>query len=159
MVNAIRFVRKVCLSGPPRRAILKLPMAPVLGLMLAFYTPPTHADTNSEEDRMVINKINATDFEVIKGINYGAAEFWCGAATYIERRLRQSELTMLYVKRPIGPSLTVPGKKGVVFSTSGAGLPAADPDRITLTVDKPGATLKSVQGRRYCRDAFTRSTK
>lgn len=108
---------------------------------------------------MTITALNATDFEVIQGTNFGAAEFWCGAATFIERRSGKSELTELYVKRPRGPSLSVPGKKSVVFSTSAAGLPPADPNSLTLTVDVAGAALKSFQGRRYCRDAFTRSTK
>ena len=114
--------------------------------------------TIGEEDTIVINPINATDFEVIQGTNFGAAEFWCGAATYIERRTGRSELTPIYVKRPQAPSLTVSGRKGVVFSTSNAGLPPAQPSR-TLTVRTPGAMLKSVKARRYCRDAFTRSTK
>ncbi|MEW9919445.1 hypothetical protein AB2B41_07515 [Marimonas sp. MJW-29] len=120
---------------------------------------PLVAATTGEEDTIVINPINATDFEVIQGTNFGAAEFWCGAATFIERRSGRSELTALYVKRPRGPSVTAPGEMGVVFSTSDAGLPPANPDRVTLTVRQPGATLKSFQARRYCRDAFTRSTK
>lgn len=147
------------LSGTYERRTRKLKSASVMAFLLGLAVLPAHANTNAEEDTMVINPINATDFEVIEGMNFGAAEFWCGAATYIERRLRQSELTQLYVKRPRGPSMTASGQNGVVFSTSNAGLPMPQPDRLTLTVQVPGATLKSVQGRRYCRDAFTRSTK
>jgi hypothetical protein len=116
------------------------------------------AATTGEEDTIVINPINATDFEVIQGTNFGAAEFWCGAATYIERRTGRSELTPIYVKRPQGPSLTAPGRNGVVFSISNTGLPPA-PNRLTLTVGTQGAVLKSVRARIYCRDAFSRSTK
>lgn len=107
---------------------------------------------------MVINPLNATDFEVVQGTNYGAAEFWCGAATFIERRSKRSELTPIYVKSPRGPSVTAPGKKGVVFTTSSAGLPSAD-QQLTRTVREAGATLKSYQARSLCRDAFSRSTK
>lgn len=114
--------------------------------------------TNGEEDAIVINRISETEFEVIEGMNFGAASFWCGAATYIERRMGQSELTAIYVKRPEAESLTVQGRDGVVFTTSNDGLPPAQ-DRLTLTVDVPGAMLKSAQARRHCRDAFTRSTK
>ena len=117
------------------------------------------SSTAGEEDLMEINPINATDFEVIQGTNYGAAEFWCGAATFVERRTGRSELTEIYVKRPRGPSLTVAGRNGGVFTTNAAGLPPDDPSRLTLTGRQPGASLKSVQARRYCRDAFTRSTK
>ncbi len=130
----------------------------VLAIALAVGPVVLLASTQSEEDRMVINRLNATDFEVVQGTNYGPAEYWCGAATFIERRAGLSETTPVYVKRPQSASLTVPGRNGVVFSTSNAGLPAAQ-SRVTLTVDQPGATLKSAQARRYCRDAFTRSTK
>ena len=130
-----------------------------LALACGLTATTVAAATTGEEDTIEINRLNSTDFEVIQGTNFGAAEFWCGAATFIERRSRLSELTPIYVKRPRGPSLTVPGRNGVVFTTSDGGLPPADQDRVTLTVRKTGATLKSFQARRYCRDAFTRSTK
>lgn len=128
-------------------------------LTLAVSAPIVTASTTGEEDTIEINSINSTDFEVLQGTNFGAAEFWCGAATFIERRSGRSELTPIYVKRPRGPSVTRSGQLGVVFSTSNAGLPPDDDGRLTLTVSAQGAMLKSVQARRYCRDAFTRSTK
>lgn len=130
----------------------------VLLLGLAFTPASTFAATTGEEDTIVINRLNGTDFEVIEGANFAAAEYWCGAATFIERRSGLSELTPIYVKRARGPSTSAPGRNGVVFSTSAAGLPAVS-DRLTLTVRVPGTMVKSVQARRYCRDAFTRSTK
>lgn len=117
------------------------------------------AATNGEEDTLVINRISATDFEVIELQQMGPAEFWCGAATYIERRRKLSETTPIYLRGARGPSRTQPGRKGVVFSTSNRGLPPPDPKQLTVTVRKVGAVLKSVQARRFCRDAFTRSTK
>ncbi|WP_156874919.1 hypothetical protein [Sulfitobacter alexandrii] len=117
------------------------------------------ASTAAEEDTIVINRLGPTEFEVVQGVNFGAAEFWCGAATYVERRTGQPQTTPIFVKSPRGPSQTVAGRDSVVFSTSAEGLPAADPNRVTLTVDRAGATLKSYQARRYCRDTFTRSTK
>lgn len=124
-------------------------LLPVMGL----------SATTGEEDTIVINPINATDFEVLEDMSSDAGYYWCGAATFVERRSGRSGLTEVYIKRPRGPSVTVPGRTGVVFSTSDAGLPAASGNRLTVTVDKPGTMLKSVQARRYCRDAFTRATK
>ena len=126
-------------------------------VMIAF-CGPVAARTLTEQDTIIINPINASDFEVIEGPIFGAAGYWCGAATYVERRTGRSETTRVYVKRPEGPSLTMPGRKGVVFTTDPAGLPEAAP-RMTLTVKEAGATLKSAQGRLQCRDAFTRATK
>ena len=130
----------------------------VAGILTAFPAIASAA-TTGEEDTIVINPINATDFAVIEDMNSGPGYFWCGAATYIERRQGRSELTQLYIKRPRGAAVTVPGGTGVVFSTSSAGLPAAPEVRLSITVDQPGVTLKSVKARRYCRDAFTRATK
>ncbi len=127
-------------------------------VVMVFWTGIAQAATLGEEDRMVINRINATDFEVVEGINFGAAEYWCGAATFVERRSKMSALTEIYVKRPLGPSQTASGVKAVVFTTDASGLPASK-ERVTLTVKEPGTMLKSVRARQYCRDAFTRSTK
>ncbi|MGC1504376.1 MAG: hypothetical protein WA782_09585 [Sulfitobacter sp.] len=128
------------------------------GLILALTPCVGYANTDGEEDRIVITPINATDFEVLQGTNFGAAEYWCGAATYIERRLGRSETTPIYVKKPQGPSVNLPGRKGVVFTTLSAGLPQAR-GGLTLSVGEAGVMRKSAAARRYCRDAFTRSTK
>lgn len=130
----------------------------VLSGIIAFVPMVSIAATTGEEDKMVINRINATDFEVVETRSMGAADFWCGAATFVERRSGLSELTPIYVKRPRGPSVTVPGRKGVVFSTSGSNLPARG-DRLSVSVSRPGEVVKSAQARRFCRDAFTRATK
>ena len=127
-------------------------------VLAAFYAMPVMADTRSEELSLIINPINATDFEVVRQMGMGPHEFWCAAASYNEARAGRSELLQIYLKRPLGPSVTAPGRQGVIFSLSNAGLPPRS-DRLTVTVEEPGATLKSVQARRYCRDAFTRSTK
>ena len=132
----------------------------VLVLTLLCLPMGAQAGTEAEEDRfLVINPLNINDFEVIQSMSMGTAEFWCAAASYVERRLGLSETTPIFLKRPRGPSATAVGKKAVVFSLSDAGLPADDPKRVTLTLKSPGATLKSAAARRYCRDAFTRSTK
>lgn len=130
----------------------------VFCVLIALAPLSAAAATTGEEDRMLISRINGSDFEVVETRAMGAADFWCGAATFIERRSGLSELTPIYLKRGRGPSLSAPGRKAVVFSTSAAGLPATA-SRMTLSVDRPGDMVKSTQARRYCRDAFTRSTK
>jgi hypothetical protein len=116
------------------------------------------SDTLGEQRGLTINTINATDFEVIETQSMGAADFWCAAASYNEARQGRSDLIALYVRSPRGPAKTAQGYKGVVFTTDPAGLPPPIAS-LTLSVDQPGATLKSRKGRSFCRDAFTRSTK
>lgn len=129
-----------------------------IGIFCAVVSSASAA-TLGEESGFVINAVNANDFEVVRQQHMGASELWCAAASYVETRRGLSETTPIYLRRPLGPARTAQGQRGVVFSLSDAGLPADDPNRVTIDVDTPGMMLKSAQARRFCRDAFTRSTK
>jgi hypothetical protein len=129
-----------------------------IAAVIAACSSASFAGTSGEEASMVINRVNATDFEVVETRSMGAADFWCGASTFVIRRNGLSELTPIYLKRGRAASQTAKGRKGVVFSTSAKGLPPAQ-DRITVSVDRPGDMIKASLARRFCRDAFTRSTK
>ncbi|MEP3917262.1 hypothetical protein [Ascidiaceihabitans sp.] len=131
-----------------RHILLVLALSPAMGL----------AATVGEEKRFQINALNASDFEVIQGQNMAAAEFWCAAASYIENRQGLSETTRIYVRSPRGPARTASGRKGVVFTTNGTSVPKVE-NGLTLKVDAVGLSRTSAVARRYCRDAFTRSTK
>ncbi|NNE53406.1 MAG: hypothetical protein HKN30_13525, partial [Sulfitobacter sp.] len=62
-------------------------------LLAACCAAPLAAATLGEEDAMLINPLNGGDFEVIETRSMGAADFWCGAATFVERRSGRSGLT------------------------------------------------------------------
>tara|TARA_R110002110_G_scaffold47074_7_gene141575 strand:- start:58 stop:462 length:405 start_codon:yes stop_codon:yes gene_type:complete len=130
----------------------------VVGAMIAVWPVFGTAATLGEEDGMVINPLNGSDFEVVETRSMGAADFWCGAGTFVERRSGLSPRTLIYVKRPRGPSTTAPGRKAVVFSINPGGLDVTDMG-LSLSVTVPGKMLRSVRARQFCRDAFTRSTK
>ncbi|WP_299023962.1 hypothetical protein [uncultured Sulfitobacter sp.] len=125
---------------------------------LAVFASQAGAATTGEEKRFVINPLGGSDFEVIRLQQMGPSELWCAAASYVEARRGLSETTLIYVRSPIGPARTAQGRQGVVFSLSKKGLPAVGA-RNTVTVKQRGAVLKSATARRFCRDAFTRSTK
>lgn len=129
-----------------------------VGAMLLAATT-AQAATLGEEKRFVVNSLGGSDFEVIRLQQMGPSELWCAAASYVEARRGLSETTLIYIRSPLGPARTAQGRQGVVFSLSNSGLPAPDPARNTITVKKSGAMLKSATARRFCRDAFTRSTK
>ncbi len=116
------------------------------------------AGTEGDEDRLTINRIDASDFEVVEMQNMDARAFWCGAASFLERREGRPGTTAIYLKSPRGPSVTTPGRNGVVFTTDARGL-AEEPDMISVDVNRPGQMLKAYQARGFCRDAFSRSTK
>lgn len=130
----------------------------IAGLLATALPLTAQAGTTGEEDTMVINRLNASDFEVVETRSMGAADFWCGAGTFVERRSGLPGTTAVYLKRPRGPSSSTPGRKAVVFSTNGAGLPAPQ-GQITISVARQGEMLKANKARSFCRDAFTRATK
>jgi hypothetical protein len=131
-----------------------------LSALLALCAPlAALANTDGEEDTLVINRITAQDFEVVESRQMAPVDFWCGAATFIERRSGLSENTPIYLRRARGQSVTQPGAKGVIFTLDPSDLPPPEPKRLTVTVEEVGAMLKSAHARRFCRDTFTRSTK
>ena len=130
---------------------LILRLRSVLGTREGFEKP-----TLPREEKT--RKVGRTEFEVIEQQQMGPTEFWCAAASYNEVRQNRSETLPIYISKPRGPAVTQRGAKGVVFTLDPAGLPVQE-NRLTVTVNERGATLKSVQARRFCRDAFTRSTK
>lgn len=133
-------------------------MTRIAAIMALLLPVALEAATLGEESRLVINPINSSDFEVIELRGMGPTEYWCAAASFNEVRRGRSETLPLYIKSPRGPSVTAPGRKGVVFTIDPSGL--ADVARLnTVSVDRAGLTFKSAVARRYCRDAFTRSTK
>lgn len=116
------------------------------------------AGTEGDEDRLIVNRIDRSDFEVVETHNMDARAFWCGAASQLERREGRPGTTPIYIKSPRGPSVTAPGRNGVVFTTDPAGLGPV-PDMRSVNVSRAGQMLKAYQARGFCRDAFNRSTK
>lgn len=125
----------------------------------SLFPGASHAGTGGEEDRMVVNRLNDTDFEVVETVRMEPQGYWCGAATLLERREGQPQSTPIYLMTPLGPSETVPGRDAVRFTTDASAVPRLNRQPNTVDVSRPGRMLKSYQARRFCRDAFTRSTK
>ncbi|QUJ75191.1 hypothetical protein KDD17_09145 [Sulfitobacter albidus] len=132
------------------------PLTLLLGLILAA---PLGAATLGEESGFEVNALGGSDFEVLRQQQMGATEMWCAAASYVEVRQGLSETTPIYLRRPLGPAQSAQGRRSVVFSLSNSGLPADDLGRVSINADTPGMMMKSAAARRFCRDAFTRSTK
>lgn len=63
-----------------------------------------------------VNPINATTFETIEANGAGGTQLWCAAGIYA-RRVLGLQKGRLYIKEARGPSRTVQGRRGVVFTT------------------------------------------
>ncbi|MFL4470213.1 hypothetical protein ACERZ8_10130 [Tateyamaria armeniaca] len=61
--------------------------------------------------------IDADSFEVVEADGAGNSQMWCAAGIYA-RKVLGVQRGDIYVETPRGPSQTMPGRKGVVFTTS-----------------------------------------
>jgi hypothetical protein len=127
----------------------------ILTLILAA---PTFAGTEGEEDKLIVNRLSASDFEVVETQDMSPRAFWCGAASYIERRQNMDATTRIILKSPRGASVSAPGRKAVGFTTDPSGIQQIS-NPLSVDVTRRGLTLLSYQARGFCRDAFTRATK
>lgn len=60
--------------------------------------------------------IDETTFETIEADGAGGTQLWCAAGIYARRVLGLTNAD-LYIKQARGPSVTVEGRNGVVFTT------------------------------------------
>lgn len=60
--------------------------------------------------------IDETTFEAIEADGAGGTQMWCAAGIFTNRVLGQDRAEV-YIKQARGPSVTVEGRKGVVFTT------------------------------------------
>lgn len=98
--------------------------------------------------RLEVNPVSATQFEVIESDSAGAQDIWCAAARYAEETLGISR-GRLYVARARGPAETVPGRKGVIFTTQ----PTEDAfTSVSVSVREPGMNLPIFHALQFCRN-------
>lgn len=114
-----------------RNSILVVCAAIVIG-------SPAIAASFKAQNRLLVNSINATDFEVVESRSLGAAGSWCAAADFATRVLNLSGKTDLIVKTPRGPSGTVAGKKAVVYTV--------DPNQVSAPLSKSVSVSTKVAG-------------
>ncbi|MGD1883843.1 MAG: hypothetical protein ACFB11_16245 [Paracoccaceae bacterium] len=102
---------------------------------------------NSLLYRLDINTVSATSYEVVQRPGGGISGIWCAAADHAIKTLG-IDRGRIYVERALGPSLTSPGKKGVVFSTRPVPAEASG----SSSVRSAGANLRVGHAIQFCRD-------
>lgn len=114
------------------------------------------ANPYTAENFLKVWPIDAVTFEVIEARGEGARGIWCAAASYAERELQFDPTQPIYVLIPRGPSVTVPNRKGVVFTLDKARLPetAVVSQLAFATTRTAGTSFPSYLARTFCRDRF-----
>ena len=118
---------------------------------------PAQANSFTAVNRLTVNPVSASEFEVIESNGAGARQIWCAAAEYNERVLGNQRETELIVKTKRGPSITQPGRKGVVFTNNPANVSATITKSVSVSLNTPGMSLPSHHARTFCRDTFSRT--
>lgn len=104
------------------------------------------------ESHLVVVPLNAADFEVIEAHGEGPRGIWCAAADFAKFAKGQPNGSRLYIKTGRGASISVAGRKSVVFTTDAARL-AAEPKRgYSVSTSKVGYNLPVGHAYGFCRD-------
>lgn len=121
-------------------------------LLGAAVAPPADAQGYQAVNRLQVNPLSASDFEVIEGRGEGARGLWCAAADYIKARNGAGANPRIYVKRARGPAATVPGRKGVIYTTDAGSLGAGPSQSLSVTVRSVGVGLPTNHAIQFCKD-------
>lgn len=126
----------------------------VILLALSATSLPTSASPQAFEaiNRLKVFGIGGTDFEVIEARGEGARGMWCAAADYAKARYGQGFHQRIYVKVPRGPSQTVAGRKGVVFTIDAASLSQPPSSSVSVTTSFVGVSLPANHAIQFCKD-------
>ena len=97
--------------------MIKFPKTTGASLCVALMiATPALANSFKAQNRLTVNPISKSVFEVVESRSLGASGSWCAAADYATRVLGASGKADLYLKTPRGPSVTNPGRKGVAYT-------------------------------------------
>ncbi|MDF3413150.1 hypothetical protein HKX54_01670 [Sulfitobacter sp. M57] len=123
-----------------------------LSLICAALPLPALAQSYLAVNRLTVVPVSATAFEVIEGRGEGARGMWCAAADYVLNGQRQASNQRLYVQTPRGPSVTVAGRKGAVFTLDAGSLPDGPKRSFSVTVSTAGVGLPLAHAIQFCKD-------
>lgn len=112
---------------------------------------PQFAGAWQADNRLTVNPVSDTVFEVIGLPGSPGSEFWCAAGEYALRVLGTSSTQRVYIVRGRAAPVTGTGPSAVQFSLN---LPEGVPPQsgLTLSVKKVGDNLSVAFARTYCLD-------
>ena len=117
-------------------AVALLPVASSAGIYIRF------------KPILQVNPVSQTTFEVIEDYGEGARGIWCAAAHFAQFRLGKTR-GRIWLADGRGPSRTMPGRTGVLFSTEPVDTGYSSP---SLTVRDAGANLLVNHAIQFCKD-------
>ncbi|EEB86256.1 hypothetical protein [Roseobacter sp. GAI101] len=110
------------------------------------------AQTYQAVNLLYVFPVAGGDFEVVEDHGEGPRGMWCAAASYAQDRLGASGSARLYVKTARGPSVSVSGKSGAVFTLDEASLTVPPTRSYSVSVRTPGLNLPVGHAVEFCKD-------
>ncbi len=131
-------------------APLALAAVALAGCAGSLGDPATRNFTPVNNQIVLAQTANPGQFEVVSRGGAGGPEFWCAAGDYVIRGLGVNPSTRVSLTRPVGPSLGVPGARGVGY-TVGA-LPASERPgaSVFVSVKDVGASMPAIVAQSLC---------
>lgn len=124
----------------------------VLPFLIALGLPTLAVgQTFKAVNQLTVVPLGNNAFEVIEAYGEGARGLWCAAADYTLDR-GPTKAKRLFVKSARGPSASVTGRKGVVFTTDEATLGVAARRSVSVSVRTPGLGLPVAHAYQFCKD-------
>lgn len=111
---------------------------------------PAGAETFRAINWLNVSAITATEFEVVLKPGASSRGVWCAASDYSWRRLGRYKKTELIVKTSTGPSVTQPGRNGVVFTIDPNQVDAAPTRLFIVTTKRVGASMSVGHAQMFC---------
>ncbi|MEP2030205.1 MAG: hypothetical protein ABJI96_16020 [Paracoccaceae bacterium] len=117
---------------------------------LALGALPAAAESYRAINWLTVNRIAETEFEVILKAGASAPGVWCAASDYSWKRLGKYKKTDLIIKSAVGPSVTNPGRNGVVFTVDPGQL-SGTPNKFHLVgINRAGESLSVGHAKMFC---------
>lgn len=125
-------------------------------VLLALSAPAAQAFT-------AINGLTVTPvqggFEVVSRGSDGPRQIWCAAGEFARQARGAGGNDRLFIQSGYGPSLSEPGKRGVVFTLRPSPALADGPrpgtdGNYSVSMRKPGFNLLTAHAEQFCADVF-----
>jgi hypothetical protein len=125
-------------------------------LFIMSLSAPVLAQAFKASNRTIVNPVPG-GFEAIE-TDSGARGMWCGAAEYA-RSIGAAGTDRVYVATARGDSLSVAGRKGVVFTLDATGLTPLGVLSVGASVSAPGSNLSVDHAGSFCADYKLRNSR
>lgn len=111
---------------------------------------PVFAEPYRAVNRLFVVPLSADTFEVIEDRGAGARGIWCAAADYTQAIGRDVPRQRMFVLQPRGPSVSSPGRKGIVFTLRPDETIRDTPSSYSVSVTRKGENLAVSHADQFC---------